>query len=245
MNNYQDHFKKMKSNSHPVRMKADKKTNKSSRRQRKNLAPVKLGCFMAFAMCAALYGVLFPESLSELADRVTVFSLSEASDTKPAATPAETKEVKTEDVAAAATDKKQNSKAKSKGEVSDNANYLQHLEDRKKALDEKEKNLKELEEKLHLEKLALEKKVEELELKRRDIASKLEGRVAQDEESVKKLVDMYSNMKPQSAAQVMASLDEELAINILKRMKKQEAGNILNFMAPQKAKVLSEKYTGY
>jgi flagellar motility protein MotE (MotC chaperone) len=102
-----------------------------------------------------------------------------------------------------------------------------------------------LEEKLQLEKLALGKKVEELEIKRRDIASKLEGRVQEDEESVKKLVDMYSNMKPQSAAQVIASLDDELAINILKRMKKQEAGSILNYMPPQKAKLLSEKYTGY
>lgn len=200
---------------------------------------------MALALCASFYGFLFPESVTELASRVSVFSLSEAADTKPAATVAETKDNNKEDVASGTSEKKATSKAKSKGEVSDNANYLQHLEERKQALDEKEKNLKELEEKLHLEKLALEKKVEELEAKRRDIASKLEGRVAQDEESVKKLVDMYSNMKPQSAAQVMASLDEELAINILKRMKKQEAGNILNFMAPQKAKALSEKYTGY
>lgn len=240
MNNYKEHFKKMKSNSHPVRMKAEKRSRASS--SSKNVNTIKMGCLMALALCIAIYGFLYPESVMELAERVSIFSKSEAQDSVNPA------DQKPSDVAEIAADKKEKpsvNKVNSLTEVSDNANYIQYLEERKKTLDEKEKQLKDLEEKLQLEKVALEKKVEELELKRRDIASKLEGRVQEDEESVKKLVDMYSNMKPQSAAQVIASLDEELAINVLKRMKKQEAGNILNFMPPQKAKALSEKYTGY
>ncbi|MCC6137123.1 MAG: hypothetical protein IT287_00700 [Bdellovibrionaceae bacterium] len=240
MNNYKEHFRKMKSNSHPVRMKSDKKSRSSAKS--KNLAPLKMGCFMALALCVSAYGFLYPESLLELADRVTVFSMSQAKDS---ASSADLPVPNKEDVAAAKSTKSPLKKAEAMTEVSDNANYIQYLEERKKTLDEKEKQLKDLEEKLQLEKVALEKKVEELEVKRRDIASKLEGRVQEDEESVKKLVDMYSNMKPQSAAQVIASLDDELAINILKRMKKQEAGSILNYMPPQKAKLLSEKYTGY
>lgn len=241
MNNYKDHFKKMKTNSQPVRMKGDVKPRMTVSRK-SSAAPVKAGCLMALALCLAVYGFLYPESLMEIADHVSVFSTSEAKET---ATPAETKAPNKEDTAPAKAPVKDQKSSKAAAEVSDNTNYIQHLEERRQALDEKEKQLKELEEKLHQEKLALEKKVEELEAKRRDIASKLEGRVQQDEESVKKLVDVYSNMKPQSAAQVMATIDEELAISVLKRMKKQEAGNILNYMPPQKAKTLSEKYTGY
>lgn len=242
MNNYKDHFKKMKSNSHPVRMKQTQKFRSNKPANRKNLASLKAGCLMLLALSVSFYGFLYPESIIEVADRVTVFSMGHAAD---AATPAATKDAKKEEVAADPQLKKEPVKTAKSGEVSDNANYIQHLDERKQALDEKEKQLKELEEKLQLEKVALEKKVEELEAKRRDIASKLESRVKEDEESLKKLVEMYSNMKPQNAAQVMVSLDEELAINVLKRMKKQNAGNILNFMPPQKAKLLSEKYTGY
>jgi len=240
MNNYKDHFKKMKSNSHPVRMKQKQRTRKPH--NRKSLSSLKAASVMLLALSASFYGFLYPESIIEIADRVTIFSAGHASE---AATPAATKEHEKEEVAVKEEAKKPAKKAGKSGEVSDNTKYIQHLEERKTALDEKEKQLKELEEKLQLEKVALEKKVEELEAKRRDIASKLESRVQADEESLKKLVDMYTNMKPQNAAQVMVSLDDELAINVLKRMKKQTAGNILNFMPPQKAKSLSEKYTGY
>lgn len=239
MNNYQEHFKKMKSNSHPVRIKNEKKMRRSDNRSTKTMTA---GCFMALALCMSMYGYLYPDIITDIASHVGVFSVSQAKDT---AAIAETKAPKAEEIAEVKDAQKIEKVKKADSEVSDNANYIQHLEERKKTLDEKEQQLKVLEEKLHQEKIALEKKVEELELKRRDISSKLEGRVQQDEESVKKLVDVYSNMKPQSAAQVIATLDDELAIHILKRMKKQDAGNILNFMSPQKAKALSEKYTGY
>lgn len=241
MNNYQDHFKKMKSNSHPVRIK-QKPRQRIHKHSKKNLSSLKAASLMLLALSISFYGFLYPESIIELADRVTIFSTGHASE---AASSATTKEEKKEEVAAPPVAKKDSEKSVKGGEVSDNANYIQHLEERKQALDEKEKQLKELEEKLQSEKVALEKKVGELEAKRREISSKLDSRVQEDEESVKKLVEMYSNMKPQNAAQVMASLDDELAIKVLKRMKKQNAGNILNFMAPQKAKTLSEKYTGY
>lgn len=242
MNNYTDHFKKMKSNSHPVRMKQSSKARANKSKSRKNLSSLKTTSLMLLALSLSFYGFLYPESIIEIADKVTVFSMGHAADS---ATPAATNAPKKEEVASASTATKAPAKTAKAGEVSDNTNYIQHLEERKLALDQKEKQLKELEEKLQLEQVALEKRVGELEEKRRNIASKLDSRVKEDEESLKKLVEMYSNMKPQNAAQVMVSLDEELAINVLKRMKKQNAGNILNFMSPQKAKSLSEKYTGY
>lgn len=241
MNNYNEHFKKMKSNSFPVRMK-NQRNEKKFKSSLDKQSSLKLGSFIAFILCLSFYGFLYPEHVLNIFDRVSIFSSSQAED---GATSAATKESAKEEIAAVV-DKKNSPKSLKKAEVvSDNANYLQHLEDRKKALDEKEKSLKDLEEKLQLEKAALEKKVEELEGKRREIATKLESRVTEDEERMKKLVEMYSNMKPQNAAQVIASLDEELAIHVLKRMKKQDAGNVLNFMNSEKAKKLSEKYTGY
>lgn len=244
MNNYSDHFKKMKSNAHPVRLKNNKKMGTISKKSKAKSPDTsyKAAGVITFSFVVAIYGFLYPEKILEIYDRVSIFSVSSA-DSKEVS--AETKDPQTAKIA---TDKKAdmvNPEKKTITEVSDNANYIEYLEQRKKALDEKEKSLNELEEKLQQEKLALEKKVQDLDLARRDIASRLETRVQEDEERIKKLVDMYSNMKPQSAAQVIASLDEELAIGVLKRMKKQEAGNILNFMNPEKAKKLSEKYTGY
>ncbi len=241
MNNYNDHFKKMKSNSFPVRVK-DSKKRKRVQKQQGLAVSIKWGGLCVLSFLLAIYGFLYPEVALSLYDRISVFSISQAKDT---VNPAETKEPQKEDVAASTKSKKSPVDSKNLTEVSDNANYIEYLEQRKQGLDQKEKELKELEEKLQIEKIALEKKVEELELARRDIASKLESRVQEDEERVKKLVDMYTNMKPQSAAQVIATLDEELAIHVLKRMKKQDSGNILNFMNPEKAKKLSEKYTGY
>jgi len=244
MNNYSDHFKKMKSNAHPVRVKSHKKNknilrNKSSKTSDLSYRAVGL---ITFSFVVAIYGFLYPEKILNIYDRVSLFSISSA-DNK--ALSAETKDAKSAITTPRPDGEGKVAEAKSISEVSDNANYIEYLEQRKKTLDDKEKTLSELEEKLQEEKLALEKKVQDLEAARREIASKLESRVQEDEERLKKLVDMYSNMKPQSAAQVIATLDEELAIGVLKRMKKQDAGNVLNFMNPEKAKKLSEKYAGY
>jgi flagellar motility protein MotE (MotC chaperone) len=52
-------------------------------------------------------------------------------------------------------------------------------------------------------------------------------------------------MRPNTAAKVVESLDEDLAVEILGRMKKKNAAEILNLLKPEKAQVLSEKYAGY
>jgi flagellar motility protein MotE (MotC chaperone) len=241
MNNYQDHFRKMKSNSHPVQKKKIKQQISKSRSKRRE-SSAKYIFMTVFIFCFAIYGFLFPESLMSLAERITLFSEGHASDKAVSAQPNDEKAAKTSQAPKSESKQKETAKEHS---VPDNASYVQHLEERKSLLDQKEKDLKELEEKLQLEKLALEKKMQELDEKRREIASKLESRVKEDEENITKLVGVYSNMKPQSAALVMTTIEEDLAISILKRMKKQTAGEILNFLPPQKAKVLSEKYTGY
>ena len=52
-------------------------------------------------------------------------------------------------------------------------------------------------------------------------------------------------MKPKQAAEVIGSLNEELAVEVLAKMKKKNAAEIMNLLPPDKARILSEKYTGY
>ena len=52
-------------------------------------------------------------------------------------------------------------------------------------------------------------------------------------------------MKPPQAAKVFETLDEDLAVDILTKMKKKNAADILNLLKPERAQSLSEKYAGF
>jgi flagellar motility protein MotE (MotC chaperone) len=52
-------------------------------------------------------------------------------------------------------------------------------------------------------------------------------------------------MKPQQAAKAFEEMDEDLAIEILGRMKKKNAAEVMNLVKPEKVKIFSEKYAGY
>jgi flagellar motility protein MotE (MotC chaperone) len=127
----------------------------------------------------------------------------------------------------------------------DEANQYGKLKQRKEELDQREKELSELEEELQRQKTDLDKRITQLEQMRDQIAQTLKERVAVDQEKVTKLVDLYSSMKPKQAAEVLGTLDEELAVEVLAKMKKRSAAEIMNLLPPEKARVLSEKYTGY
>ena len=67
-------------------------------------------------------------------------------------------------------------------------------------------------------------------------------RAARDEE-LAKLVGFYSNMKPKQAAQLIENLPLELATDVISRMKRREAGKILNVMARGRAVEISKRMT--
>lgn len=123
--------------------------------------------------------------------------------------------------------------------------FFNDLNKRKEVLEKKEKELSQLEEELQKRQSEIEGKIKELEKTRAQIAGVLQDRVKTDEERVDKLVQFYSNMKPTNAAKIIATLEEGLAITILNKMKKQEAAAILNFIEPQRAKEISERFAGY
>ncbi len=125
-----------------------------------------------------------------------------------------------------------------------NSSVYKALKDKQGALEKKERDLARLEEDLQLQRVEIEKQLLELKEMRRTISSKLDSKVIADQESVDKLVGVYSNMKPQNAATIISQLDEQLAVKVLGKMKPQNAAAVLNFMEPQKAQTLSEKYAG-
>ncbi|MEK2689009.1 MotE family protein [Bdellovibrio sp. GT3] len=123
--------------------------------------------------------------------------------------------------------------------------HLTKLTDRKKELDAREEELNRQESELQAQKVELDKRLKELEDMRGKISSMLEDRVKADDQKVDTLVQMYTNMKPPQAAKVFETMDEDLVVEILGRMKKKNAADIMNLLKPEKAQIISEKYAGY
>lgn len=162
---------------------------------------------------------------------------------EPTSTKTEGKESGQSDKKSAASDEnKKNVNAEVKP---DEADYLFKLSERNKQLDQREEELKKLESEIAKQKEDLDSKLKKLEETRQKISTALEEKIKADDSKVETLVQMYSNMKAQQAAKVFETLDEELVIEILGRMKKKSAADILNLIKPEKAQIFAERYVGY
>ena len=62
-------------------------------------------------------------------------------------------------------------------------------------------------------------------------------------EKMRHLIDVYSNMKAKQAAEVLSTVDERIAVSILSGMRGRQAGEILTYMEAKKAAKLSEALT--
>lgn len=60
------------------------------------------------------------------------------------------------------------------------------------------------------------------------------------DDKLRHLVDVYSNMKAKQAADVLSTLDERISVRILAGMRGKQAGEILTYMRPEPAAKLSE-----
>jgi flagellar motility protein MotE (MotC chaperone) len=60
---------------------------------------------------------------------------------------------------------------------------------------------------------------------------------------VKQLVDMISNTKAKKAAEILQTMETDLAVKVLSGMRGRQAGEILSFVEAKKAAELSEKLT--
>jgi len=110
------------------------------------------------------------------------------------------------------------------------------IREKKQELARKEEELRQLEKTLN-EKLAQEKKIQDSIRKMLDEADVLKDK------QIKHLIDVYSNMKAKQAALVLESLEEDIAVKILSGMRGRKAGEILSYVSPKKAALLSERLT--
>jgi len=185
--------------------------------------------------------LLAPDYFLELLDRIEISAIGGASAAEKSAVGTSEKEKSAAKTAPADPDKG----IAGASVVPEDLSHFEKLKQRKEELDMREKELTELEEELQKQKVELDKRIQQLEEMRNQIAQVLKDRVEVDQEKVTKLVDLYSNMKPKQAADVIGSINEELAVEGLAKMKKKSAAEIMNLLPPEKARVLSEKYTGY
>ncbi|NMC50991.1 MAG: hypothetical protein GYA47_16430 [Desulfovibrio sp.] len=112
----------------------------------------------------------------------------------------------------------------------------QELNTRKEDLDRREQAIAELEAKL-------DQRVKELAALEANLKTMLDQAQKTKDEKLRHLIDVYTNMKPKQAAEVLETLDERIAVKILAGMKGRQAGEILTGVSAKKAATLSEALT--
>lgn len=99
-------------------------------------------------------------------------------------------------------------------------------------LEERKKELKRLEEEV-------DKKLEQLNQLRLSVEKLLAEKDAAEQKQIQDLAKMYEKMTADKAATVLGTVDQGLAVAILKQMKTKSAAKILNSMEREKAAKLT------
>lgn len=113
---------------------------------------------------------------------------------------------------------------------------MARLREKRNRLEKKEKNLNKLEQEVN-------QKIQKLKKLQANIQQMLDEAKVVKDKKIKHLVDVYSNMKPKQAAQVLETLDQDIAVKILAGMRGRTAGEILSYVQADKAAQLSEDLT--
>ncbi len=215
------------------------------KKKKRTSVPWKMMGVSFIGLLLALWGFQNHEEVERIVKRVefqmTGEAVAENTATKPAAPAAADKNADAkEESRALASEQKTSANM-----TAEDLDHLTKLNDRKKELDAREEELSRQEAELQTQKIELDKRLKELEEMRGKISSMLEERVKVDDQKIDTLVQMYSNMKAPQAAKVFETMDEDLVVELLGRMKKKNAADIMNLLKPEKAQIISEKYAGY
>ncbi len=224
-----------------LKLRMGMKPNQRPKKKRKSI-PWKLMGLSFFGLVATAWGFQNYEQVEHYVKRIEIsfsgiaFAEDAPAKSKVAATKPEGAAVSKNDVPV----------VEAKKSLSDDEiDHLSKLNERKKELDEREEELARAEQELQTQKEELNKRLKDLEDIRRGISSVLEEKVKGDDKKIDTLVQMYSDMKPPAAAKVIETMDEDLAVDILGRMKKKNAADIMSLLKADKAQVLTEKFAGY
>jgi flagellar motility protein MotE (MotC chaperone) len=247
MSGYQDFFKAKRNVANkksPLKPAPKKSSPPTGKKKSKLWATIYTLVASVLAGASIWYLSVGEDQAKSLLSRVqiSVLGAAQAEDTaKPAESGPKTEEKKSADSAPEPSVAKEPKRTWTDEEVS----LFTKLEERKKDLDTREASLNKLEEELQKQKEDLEKRLASLEDVRGKIAAKLEDKVKSDGDKVTALVSVFSNMKPAQAAKIIEGLNEDLAVEVLTKMKNKSAAEILNTMDSEKAKHLSERFAGF
>ncbi|MDH5722223.1 MAG: flagellar protein FlbB [Alphaproteobacteria bacterium] len=113
------------------------------------------------------------------------------------------------------------------------------LADRRKKLDEQEKQLHVKEAMLQATAKELDLKYLELEKLKKELESLLQLQSEKEEERINSLVKVYEGMKPKDAARIFDTLDLDVLVDVIGRMSERKISPVLAAMNPERAKTVT------
>jgi flagellar motility protein MotE (MotC chaperone) len=125
--------------------------------------------------------------------------------------------------------------AQTKGE----AEVLQHLSERRAALDERERGLAMREQLIGVTEKRVEERLTELKGLEERLTAMLAKRDGAEELQLTALVKTYENMKPAEAARIFNRLDRQVLLAVASRMKPAKIGPVMAAMEPSRAQDLT------
>ncbi len=134
--------------------------------------------------------------------------------------------------------------AEAKAKTVLNESVAGDLEARRLAVEAREHGLEETEGRIKEREKALDQKIKEMEHLREVVTSDLEIQSKSKEERVIKLVAVFETMTPKASSGVFETLDDSLAVEVLKRMNVTKVAKIMNIMDKSRSAKLSEMLTG-
>jgi flagellar motility protein MotE (MotC chaperone) len=112
---------------------------------------------------------------------------------------------------------------------------------RRKALDDRQKELDQREALMKAAEDRIDHKVSELNEMRGELEKLLDIQKTKDDAQMASLVKIYENMKPRDAAAIFDSLELPILVEVSGRMKEGKVAPILGAMSPDRARVLTVK----
>jgi len=253
---YNQHFKKIKRNvsqsdpSHssnsPKTLSIEQLRKNVAKKNKKPKRKFPLVQFMVFMVCAVglFFAIESYDKLESYLQKIEIgIGLAQAETAGENHTPAAEHKTDEKKDAAAAEDHK--TVGAEKNQETEALDQLYKLTERKKELDSREEELNKKAKEIETQKVYVEQKLKELEDYRLKISNLLQDRVKADAGKVDNLVQIYTNMRPGQAAKIFETMDEDLVIEILSKMKKKTAADVLNLMKAEKAQLFAERYAGY
>lgn len=122
-----------------------------------------------------------------------------------------------------------------------NLEILKSLEKKENAINQREKDLQKQEEQLKVLRTDIEKRLHDIEKAQRRLEELAAIREDLVEKSINHLAKVYSSMRPEEAGPLIEKLEEDITIQILRKMKSRSAGKILARVKPSIAARLSEE----